>query len=232
MDFSYFVQIGNKGTWSKADVDVADRPDPVDTHHAGALFFEENFDDYDAIVDYGTWQTVDLTKGPSTSPAAGHSWAVKDANDEWVGVTGEVVEGVDGSIQPTSGDHWLDTQNSPGGIDISNWFTDPTGGQFVLSFDLGIHDFGDTRMTETDHDARLQVLVDGNLVDELSYAEVFAQAESQNAGQGVETMGHFEYVIAGGAPGDHSISFVDTTASQGNYVGFALDTIQVHDWLI
>ena len=30
-DFSYFVQIGNKGTWSQADVEVADRPEVPNT---------------------------------------------------------------------------------------------------------------------------------------------------------------------------------------------------------
>ena len=48
-------------------------------------------------------------------------------------------------------------------------------------------------------------------------------------------MGHFEYVVDGGdASAGHTISFVDVTpqVDGGNYVGFALDTIQVHDWFI
>ena len=52
---------------------------------------------------------------------------------------------------------------------------------------------------------------------------------------GAEQMAHFEYVVDGGdAPAGHNISFVDVTpqVDGGNYVGFALDTIQVHDWLI
>ena len=134
-----------------------------------------------------------------------------------------------GSIESTSGDFWLDTQNSPGGIDISNWFVDPTGGDFHLSFDLGIHDFGEGPKAETAHNAMLNVLVDGKLVDTIDYSEVLAKA-------GVEQMGHFDYVVDGGGDANvgHTISFVDVTppVDGGNYVGFALDTIQVNDWLI
>jgi len=46
--FNYFVQIGNKGTWSQANVDVtAPAPDPVvDQHHNGALAAEWTFENY------------------------------------------------------------------------------------------------------------------------------------------------------------------------------------------
>jgi len=30
----------------------------------------------------------------------------------------------------------------------------------------------------------------------------------------------------------HLLQFVDATASQGNFIGFALDNIQVHDWIV
>ena len=42
-DFDYFVQIGNKGTWSQAHVDVTA---PVCEPHAGDNLFTENFDGY------------------------------------------------------------------------------------------------------------------------------------------------------------------------------------------
>ena len=46
-DFQYMVQIGNKGTWSTADVDVT-APEPVvePEPHAGDLLFSEDFDTY------------------------------------------------------------------------------------------------------------------------------------------------------------------------------------------
>jgi hypothetical protein len=228
IDFKYMIQTGNKGTWSTANVDVT-APKPVDTHHNGDdLLFSEDFDTYaDADnLSHESWDTVNLTRGPATGPSVGHSWAIKDG-DGWDGVTGEVVHS---DIAGMSGDFWLDTQNSPGGIDISNWFVDPTGGEFHLSFDLGIHDFGEGPKAETDHNAMLNVLVDGKLVDTIDYSEVLEKAG------GVEKMGHFDYVVDGGGDANvgHTISFVDVTplVDGGNYVGFALDTIQVHDWLI
>jgi hypothetical protein len=229
LDFQYMIQTGNKGTWSTANVDVT-APEPVDTHHAGDLLFSEDFDTYTNLDNNLTWDTVNLTNGPATGPSVGHSWAIMGDDNQWHGVTGEVVQGnLPDSIESTSGDFWLDTQNSPGGIDISNWFVDPTGGEFRLSFDLGIHDFGDGPKAETAQNAMLNVLVDGNLVDTIDYSEVLAKAG------GVEQMGHFEYVVDGGdASAGHNISFVDVTpqVDGGNYVGFALDTIQVHDWII
>lgn len=42
IDFSYFVQIGNKGTWSQADVTVADTPEP--TWHYDTIQHASNID--------------------------------------------------------------------------------------------------------------------------------------------------------------------------------------------
>ena len=63
-DITYMVQIGNKGTWSTADVDVtARRPSEP---HAGDLLFSEDFDTYAnlANLSHGSWDTVNLTRGP------------------------------------------------------------------------------------------------------------------------------------------------------------------------
>ena len=95
---------------------------------------------------------------PATGPSAGHGWAVDQGGGQWGSVTGEIAR--------TDADNsWLDTQNSPGGIDITNWFIDHTGGEFHLSFDLGIRDFGSGSREETDPNATLKVLVDGKEVD-------------------------------------------------------------------
>lgn len=101
-DITYMVQIGNKGTWSTADVDVT-APEPVvePEPHAGDLLFSEDFDTYAnlANLSHGSWDTVNLTRGPETGPSVGHSWAIKEG-DQWVGVTGEVVQGnLPGSIE-------------------------------------------------------------------------------------------------------------------------------------
>jgi hypothetical protein len=215
IDFNYFVQIGNKGTWSTAHVDVtAPEPTPEPEPHAGDVLFTENFEGYTIEDDHGGWGVVNLGYG---------GWA----NPQGSGAPGEIVQGsaFPESIQPTSGDHWLDTQNSPGGIDITNWFNDPTGGAFRVSFDLGVHDFGEGPLQETNHDAVFQLKVDGVVVETFSYEQLSKP----------EQMQHFDVVVDSGGDGvaqAHTFSFVDATQSEGNYVGFALDTIQVHDWII
>ena len=54
-DFNYFVQIGNKGTWSEAAVDVKAPPPPVDTHHAGDQIAKWDFED-NAVTDARGYQ--------------------------------------------------------------------------------------------------------------------------------------------------------------------------------
>jgi hypothetical protein len=225
-DFQYMVQIGNKGTWSTANVDVTAPPKaPVDTHHDGALLFEENFDTYASSdnLSHGSWGEVNLGIGSLQPDGTNQGWAI-DQGGQWASVSGEIAQ--------TSPDNfWLDTQNSPGGINMTNWFVDPTGGEFHLSFELGIRDFGDGPKAETAQNAALNVLVDGKLVDTIDYSDVLAKAG------GVEHMAHFDFTVDGGAaPGSgHTLSFVDATFPQadgGNYVGFMLDNIQVHDWIM
>ena len=114
----------------------------------------------------------------------------------------------------------------PEGIDITNWFEDPSGGDFQINFDIGTHKFGDGKMMETAHDASLNVLVDGQVVKTINYSD-FANHD---------VMQHISFTVDSAAPDGakaaHTISFVDTTTSEGKDVGFALDSIVVNDWLI
>ena len=134
----------------------------------------------------------------------------------------EVVHGdIEGSMPSTSGDHWLDTQNSAGPINITNWFNDPTGDEFVLSFDIGVHDFGDGPTQETAHDATFEVQIDGVAVRSFSWAD-FNNAPGDLTDP--ETMNHIEFIVdvdtgvdMGNGSVNHTISLVDTTVSQGNY---------------
>ena len=131
-DFSYFVQIGNKGTWSQADVDVT-APVP----QLGDRLFTEDFDHtpISTFNSNGAWAsaTIDLEA---------EGWAGTGHDDQFHFTTvSEVgVSGVLGGIKATSGNFWLDTQYTPGGIDISHTFTDTTaevgGKTAVLSFDI------------------------------------------------------------------------------------------------
>ena len=44
-------------------------------------------------------------------------------------------------------------------------------------------------------------------------------------------MAHFDIIADTGAIGGHTLELVDVTANATNF-GFALDTIQVHDWFV
>jgi len=214
LDFSYFVQIGNKGTWSQADVDIT-APVP----HLGAALFTENFDGYtgtkyEASGDF--WQSTNL----------------HDANG-WDGATAAGSElGSSGysNIATTSGvgdaAFWLDTQNSIGPINLSHVFNDSTaaasdGVTAVLSFDIAKQDLGS--VGTTDPDATFEFRVDNVVVKEVTASELTA----------FNTLQHFDIEIAEYADltdSSHTLSLVDTTT--GSYIGFAVDSITIQDWVI
>jgi hypothetical protein len=176
IDFADFNTVGVRATSTSTaggsikwvDGHGYDVPPPPPPQHECPVLFVENFDDYTALVNHDQhWFETNLGTGPQSGPSAGHGWAITGT---LTGAYGEIVDGkLPGSIASTTGDHWLDTQNSPGGINISNWFNDPTGGAFKFKFDIGIHDFGTGPFQETAHDAQLNVLVDGQIVKTLTY---------------------------------------------------------------
>jgi hypothetical protein len=95
------------------------------------------------------------------------------------------------------------------------------GGYVEVSFDLGLQAFtlGNTTY-HTAEGAKLDVLLDGVVVQTIQASDITA---------GDNEMQHFSCVVNDGAGGTHSIGFHDTTAD--NYVGFALDSIAVKDWV-
>jgi hypothetical protein len=230
LDLSTFETLGVRATSTSTAggsikwVDSGPEDVPVDTGHAGDLLWEENFDNYAIQQDHGSWGVVDLT---SRGQMDGHAWAVSDGNGGWNAVTGEVVKGeaFPGSIDSTSGDFWLDTQNSPGGINIANWFHDDTGGKFQFSMDIGTHDFGTGNMQETNPNASLDLKIDGQVIHTFKFADFPVN----------DVMKHYDLVVDvgnGDVAGNHLIELVDTTPSTNDFVGFAVDTLQVHDWLV
>lgn len=207
----------------------------------GALLFQENFDHYQMVEDHGSFGIVNLTAGSAEQPDGQiHYWGAKTTdgsdphgNGGWVAASGEIVKGnaFEGSIAATStpsgNDFWLDTQNSPGGIDIYNSFVDTTGGRFLLTFDIGTHDFGTGNMEETNPNAVFEVQIDGVAVKTLTAAQVNALAG------GNDKMAHIEVVVDGFNPDyatSHQIRLVDKTPSTDGYVGFAIDSINIYDW--
>jgi hypothetical protein len=107
-DFDYFVQMGNKGTWSQAHVDVADAPKPpVDTHHDGALVANWDFEQYKAQdgdnvgTPSGFWN---LNQWAASNPG------VYGAEADQFGFTTDI------QVHGTDGHRALDTAGSPGNI--------------------------------------------------------------------------------------------------------------------
>ncbi|MGY8667078.1 hypothetical protein Q3C01_32630 [Bradyrhizobium sp. UFLA05-109] len=203
--------------------------------HLGPTLFMDNLDYFGGNV----------IKDPSNDHTVAEVINL-DAVGGWIG--GSQMElGFSGSgITPTSGFHWLDTQNSAGPINISHVFTDTTtaapGGYTgppgvpspalpagtvttsVLSFDIGKEslDFNGQHY-ETDPNASFEFRIDNTTVATF-HASDFATANEFK---------HFDINLnysffAGGV---HTLTLVDTTATAG-YAGFAIDTVQIHDWII
>jgi hypothetical protein len=213
IDFKYSVQIGNKGTWSVADVDVTAPPcEPS----AGEVLFSENFDEDGGTRYYDpAYATVENPTGFVFEATNLDAYGWTGAANTELGATGY------GGIVSTSGDAWLDTQNSPGPIDISNTFEDPTGGQVQLSFDIGTQSLDYLgQHYETDSKAMIQFKIDGNVVAEFT-AEDFETAN---------VLQHFEVVVDTGAAGSHTLELVDVTGVDG-FTGFAVDSIKIVDWV-
>jgi hypothetical protein len=211
-DFQYMVQIGNKGTWSTADVDVT-----APTPHLGANLFTENFDGYDGDMYF--------------DPPGNFVFGVTDLNDQndWTGTAAHTELGANGygGIASTSGNAWLDTQNSPGPIDISHTFTDTTaavnGKTSVLSFDIATQDLWYQGVHyATSSNATFDVKIDNAVVAH------FNAADFDFANQ----MQHVEVDIAGyaDAGNTHTLELVDTSGE--SYTGFAIDSIQINDWIL
>jgi hypothetical protein len=108
-DINYFVQIGNKGTWSAAHVDItAPEPPPVvDTHHNGDFVAAWTFENYtqsggdNVGTPYGFWNLNEW--------AASHPGVYGAEADAFGFSTDIQVHGVDGHRA-------LDTAASPGNI--------------------------------------------------------------------------------------------------------------------
>ena len=217
-DIKYFVQMGNKGTWSQADVDV-NAPVP----HLGDALFTENFDGYDNSVqttyydnEKAVFAAVDLNK------ANGWTGSGSDPAKSELGANGY------GGIASTSGGFWLDTQNSPGQVGISHTFTDSTaaiaGKTAVLSFDIAKQSltYQGTHYA-TASDAAFEFRVDGVTVKHINAIDLAVDNK----------MYHFDVDIASYADAGptHTLELVDVSTNQ-SVTGFSLDLILIRDWVI
>src|SRR3954447_20328291 len=103
-DIDYMVQIGNKGTWSVAHVDVA---------HAGASLFSENFEGYataNNVVNAGGAYEVVVANMANNNGG--------QATGGWTGDTASSVElgGANYGNALANSSHWLDTQSTVNGV--------------------------------------------------------------------------------------------------------------------
>ena len=185
--FDYTIRLAN-GTFSTAHVTVHD---PL-----GESLFLEDFGSYTTA---DPWAAADLTGG-------GWTYESGSADTE---VVKDGYQGIDGNL----GGYWLDTQNSPGGIDISHAVNDANGGKAELVLVVATQEF-DTWST----DGTLDVLWNGSVVlsiapGDLDFANTFQDFT----------------VVVDSYEGENSLEIADT--AQATFVGFALDSVQVFDWL-
>ncbi len=195
--------------------------------HRGETLFAENFDE----ARVATFDSNGVTVSADINLAAA-GWTGESGHGIGIGAGTEVgISEALSSLKATSGTQYLDTQNTPGNVDISHTFTDTTaavnGKTAVLSFDIGrmALNWNGTDFA-TDSDAKFEFRVDGHTVAEFDAVD-FASAN---------VLQHFDVDIMAtdyNASNTHTLELIDTTdASHTNYFGFAVDSIKVSDWVV
>jgi hypothetical protein len=230
-DFSYFVQMGNKGTWSQANVDVTTPPPPLDTHHLGAEIAKWDFEDtaaYPQAVNAPTgWQNV-------------AQWAIdNNVNNSYSG-TMEVVKDDASHLISNYGaneSQWLDTAASPGNIWIqlseANRTTNLAAGhEAKLSFSVSKQQLGDgtggSNGGENSHTA------EGAYVEFLWNYEVVATVKASD----LNDFNHFhEFEVSvfgkdGDANMEHDQLMIRSGGTEFAAQGLAIDHVVLHDWII
>lgn len=190
--FDYVIRMAN-GTYSHAHVDL-EQPE-VEEAQAGGSLFLENFGSYTTTDGFAV---VDLSTGGWTS-TGGATEVVKDG---YQGIVGN------------DGGYWLDTQATPGGVDITHAVTDANGGKAQLTISVAAQQFGSFETTGT-----LDVVWNGVLVDTITVAEL----------GDFNTFHEFSWVVDSVA-GANAVEIHDTGPAV--VVGFALDAVQVNDWIV
>src|SRR5262249_3199019 len=154
--------IGNKGTWSKADVDVADRPDapPVEPHLSGhELLLNWNFEEDNADTLSG-FVSVDKVAGWTNE--AGGSSPMEVQHAKFAPFTGFAA----------GEEQWLDTSASPGNIHIGQNIDVGTDVHAQLSVSVAaesiVYNNGfSTDTYQPDADDHLQFVFNGNVVKDI-----------------------------------------------------------------
>jgi hypothetical protein len=179
--------------------------------------------DYTVQMANGTYSTARvhlltelLSNGGFDSPAAAGQWQGFPAIPGWTNLNGQSLEIVNSPYGPiNSGSPWLDTQASPGGIDISQTVDAATGKHDTLALSLAIQDFGGNVTNASEH---LLVLWNGVQVANITTATF------DGLGYGHNEFHTFTFDVVGVA-GLDTLEVKSVGAS--NNVGFALDTVSL-----
>jgi hypothetical protein len=189
------------------------------TYSTARVYIQHHFDDVELV---SNWSFED----PTVSPPFGQFSSING----WVTQAGsaqlEVVNSPysNGAISSVYGDQWLDTQGTPGGIDIGQLVDVATGNHAELDITLAIEDLLDGDPTHhTDPNEVLEILWNGSVVGSIHYAD-FALA-----GVGANTMHTFAVMVVGQAGAD-SLEIRSVGAPGGQLVGYALDAVSLHQW--
>lgn len=137
------------------------------------------------------------------------------ASSLWTGSGAlEVVpDGYQGIVGPNPDGYWLDTQASPGGIDITHAVQDANAGKALISFTAAYQEFDGWVVT-----GALEFLWNGVVVKSISTADFTAANQ------------FLDFSVVVDSLVDNSLEIRDTGSA--SYVGFALDSVTVNDWII
>src|SRR5262249_55779894 len=182
----------------------------------------------------GSW--LDDFTGGSAPLQNGWAGLSLSAPDGWTSLNGTPSEivgpGYINFAGAYSGNNWLDTQASTGGIDIQT--TVPTsvaaGGASavhdILSITLSPEQLQSVGL-QTQADAKLDLSFNGQLVHEFTLAD-FTNPVTQQVNW--NTMVQFKFDVADNNSGHATIELHDVTPA--NFVGFAVDSVGLHSYIV
>src|SRR5262245_14488383 len=232
-DIDYMVQIGNKGTWSEAHVDVtAPEPaPPVDTHHNGGLVAEWNFENHtqangdEVGIPTGFW---DLSQWVSNYEAQNPGFTFgEDAGTGFAGYT--QVHGVDGQRA-------LDTAASPGNIFLQA-IPEGRGGAAATMPDLveGKQYHAEVMIAKQDYSNDPALVASGHDGTDPNAWVEFRFNDKVLAVHASDIQPSNEFVkfdlVFDGVAGEDGFSIM-SHGTDGDPQGLLIDSIQIHDWLI
>jgi hypothetical protein len=225
--FSYFVQMGNKGSWSVANVDVVDTPDPV-PHLSGVELLQNwNFEQDNADTPL---HFVSVDKVAGWNNEAGGTTPMEVQHENFGFVTGFA-----------AGEHqWLDTSASPGNIHIGQTLDLATGahaqlGVSVAAESIDFFNGANTNTYQPDANDHLLFKFNDTVVKDISLMD-FTDA---NGHVDWNHLSEFKVDVTGAAGQDHfeiqSTGMDQYTGADGivhGYAGFAVDHVSFQEWLI